>query len=157
GKEITSESFPVPSDQGARLMLSTKPFEPGGGGAPFAGGAGGMPEPRQMSGEPRPEPADAPGTYTVRLTYDDFKDAAPPAGIQVALVGYSANDNVDLQLGKTDKDGRYAFTGLDRSGATSYFAMAQLPRGPGVDRMISSPAIPDSHAGIRLVLSAEKR
>jgi hypothetical protein len=156
GKEITSESFQVPADQGARLMLSTKPFEPGGGGAPFAGG-GAMPEPRQMSGEPRPETADAPGTYTVRLTYDDFKDPAPPVGIPVALVGYNAHDVVDMQLGTSDKDGRVAFNGLDRTGATSYFAMAQLPRGNGVDRMISSPAIPDSHAGVRLVLSADKR
>jgi hypothetical protein len=154
-KDVTSSEFPLPNDSGVRVMLSTKPFQGGAGGAPFAGG-GGMPEPRQMSGEPRPEQADAPGTYTVRLTYDDFKDA-PPVGVLVALVGYHADDSVELREARTDQDGRAQFGGLDRTGATSYFAMAQLPRGEGVDRMISLPSVLDSRNGVRLVLSADKR
>ena len=154
-KETVSDEFPVPSDNGARVMISTKPFVPmGGGGGPMAGGA--MPEPRQMSGEPRPEQSDAPGTYTVRLTYDDFKDA-PPIGVDVALVGYTATDDVELRVAKTDKDGRATFQNLDRTGAASYFAMAQLPRGGAVDRMISTPAVLDTRSGVRLVLSAQKR
>jgi hypothetical protein len=157
GKEHASDSFEVPADSGARLMITTKPFEPGGGGAPFAGGGGGMPEPRQMSGQPRPEQSDSPGTYTVRLTYDDFKDKTPPAGVAVALVGYHADDTVDLQVATSDKDGRATFGGLDRTGAVSYFAMTQLPRNGAVDRLISTPAVLDSRSGVRLILSAEKR
>ncbi len=155
-KEIASEEFQLPGDSGERLMLSTKPFQ-AGGGAPFAGGAGGMPEPRQMSGEPRAEQADSPGTFTVRLTYDDFKDPTPPVGVPVSLVAYNANDSIELRQVKSDKDGRATFANLDRTGATSYFAMAQLPRGAAVDRMISTPSVLDSRTGVRLVLSADKR
>ncbi len=156
-KEVPSEEFQLSADGGVRLLLSTKPFQ-AGAGAPFAGGAGGaMPEPRQMSGEPRAEQADSPGTVTVRLTYDDFKDPTPPAGVTVSLVGYDAKDNVELQQVKTDKDGRATFGNLDRTGATSYFAMAQLQRGSVIDRMISTPAVLDSRTGVRLVLSADKR
>lgn len=157
-KEITSDSFELPSDSGVRLLLSTKPFQAGGGGAPFAGGAGGqaMPEPRQMSGEPRLEPNDPPGTLTVRLTYDDFKDA-PPTGVPVHLVAYNAKDLVDLQVVVSDKDGRAQFSGLDRTGATSYFALAELPRGAGVDRLMSTPVVLEPRAGVRLILSSDKR
>jgi hypothetical protein len=152
-KDITSDTFQLPADSGARLLLSTKPFQPGGGAAPFAGGA--MPEPRQMSGEPRPEQADAPGTFTVRVTYDDFKDT--PAGVHVTLVGYAADNRVRVETKPTDKEGRATFSGLDRSGATAYFAMAQLPRNGAVDRLVSKPAVLDAQTGVRLVLSGEKR
>ena len=155
-KEIASSEFELP-DTGVRLMLSTKPFEPGAGGAPFAGGmGGGMPEPRQLSGEPRGEQADQPGTLTARLTYDDFKDAPPPPTL-VALVGYHADDSLDVHVARSDADGRAQFGGLDIKGETSYFAMAKLPRGAAVDRMISVPAVLDSRNGVRLVLSADKR
>ena len=63
-KEVTSSEFQVPEDSGARVMITTAPFQPlgGGGGAPFAGGmGGGMPDPRQVSGQPRPEQKNAPG------------------------------------------------------------------------------------------------
>ena len=155
-KEVTSDPFSLP-DTGVRVMLTTRPWNPGGGagGAPFAGGAG-MPNPRQMSGEPRPEDADPPGTLTVRLTYDDFKDA-PPIDQPVALVGYSADDSVKYQIGKSDKDGRATFSGLDRTGGTAYFAMTLLPRGTGLERLISSPVVNDPRVGVRLILSGEKR
>jgi len=156
-KEIASEEFTL-GDTGVRLMLSTRPWNPGGGAGMAGGGEGGaMPEPRQMSGEPRPEEKDPPGSMTVRLTYDDFKDTSPPAGVPVALVGYSADDSVKFARVESDKDGRATFTGLDRSGATSYFAMTLLPRGTGVDRLISTPAVLDARVGVRLILSAEKR
>jgi hypothetical protein len=145
------------ADTGVRVMLSTKPFEAGGGGAPFAGGAGGMPEPRQLSGQPRPEQSDAPGMITVRLTYDDFADPTPPAGVIVLLAGYHADDTVDVRAVATDKAGRAQFTGLDIKGETSYFAMAELPRNGAIDRLASLPCVLDARTGVRMVLAADKR
>jgi hypothetical protein len=141
-------------------MLTISPWNPGGGagaggGGPMAGGAG-MPNPRQMSGEPRPEQADPAGMFTVRLTYDDFKDA-PPIGVPVALVGYHADDTIDLQVVDSDAEGRAQFKGLDRSGATSYFALALLPRDGKLERLTSTPAVLDARSGVRLILSGEKR
>lgn len=155
-KETQSESFPLPGDNGVRLMLSTKPWNPGAG-MPGAGGAGGMPDPINMSGQARAEQNDPAGTLTVRLTYNDFKDAPPPAGTPVALVGYTATDQVVVQWAASDKDGRAVFKDLDRSGATSYFAMTQLPRNNAVDRLESIPTILDNRAGQRLILSSQKR
>lgn len=158
-KEITSEVFTL-GDSGVRLMLTTRPWNPGGGGGMMSGSSGGeggaMPNPRQMSGEPRPEDKDPPGTLTVRLTYDDFKDA-PPVDVPVALVGYQADDSVTYAVVTSDKEGRATFTKLDRSGATSYFAMTLLPRGTGVDRLESTPAVLDARVGVRLILSGERR
>jgi hypothetical protein len=158
-KEITSEEFTLPGDTGVRVMLTTRPWNPGGDAAGMGGAggaAGAMPNPRQMSGEPRPEDKDPPGQFTVRLSYDDFKDA-PPVGVPVALVGYSADDSVKYARVETDAEGRATFTGLDRSGATSYFALTLLPRGTGVDRLTSTPAVLDARVGVRLILSGEKR
>ena len=41
-KEISSEPFPLPAQGGVKVMLSTLPWNPSGGGAapPMAGGAG---------------------------------------------------------------------------------------------------------------------
>ena len=159
-KEAASEEFQLSTDSGERLLLSTRPFEPmGGGGAPFAGGGGGggMPEPRQLSGQPRPEANDQPGTYTVRLTYDDLADKAPPQGVSVFLVGYQADDKVVVLEQKSDAAGRATFSNLDRTGATSYFAMSELPRGNVTDRLVSTPAVLDSRGGVRLILSGDKR
>ena len=155
-KPVESTEFQL-GDQGVRLLLSTKPLEMAGGGAPFAGGAGGMPEPRQMSGQPRAEQADSPGTITVRLTYDDFKDPEPPANVVVLLAGYHADNTVDVRSINTDKDGRAVFDNLDVKGETSYFAMTELPRNGAVDRMTSIPCVLDARTGVRLVLSAAKR
>jgi hypothetical protein len=157
-KDVTSDEFQLPADSGVRLMLTTRPWNPGagGGGPMMGGGAGGMPNPRQMSGEPRPEPNDAPGTLTVRLSYDDFKDA-PPVDVPVALVGYAADMSVTFQTVKSDKEGRAKFTGLDRTGATSYFAMTLLPRNNTTDRLTSTPAVLDPRGGVRMILSSEKR
>ena len=155
-KKFESTEFQI-ADSGVRLLLSTKPLEMGAGGAPFAGGAGGMPEPRQMSGQPRAEQADAPGTITVRLTYDDFKDPQPPANVPVLLAAYRADDTVAVQVANSDKDGRAVFGNLDVKGETSYFAMAELPRNGAVDRMTSIPCVLDARTGVRLVLSAAKR
>jgi hypothetical protein len=156
-KELKSEEFPLPG-VGVKLMLTTAPWNPGaaGGAAPMAGGGQGMPNPRQMSGEPRPEQSDPAGTFTVRLTYDDFKDA-PPVGVPVSLVGYHANDTIDIQTVNSDAEGRAQFKGLDRSGATSYFALALLPRDGKLERLISTPAVLDARTGVRLILSGEKR
>jgi hypothetical protein len=153
-KDVTSDEFALPADSGARLMLSTRKWDTGAaaGGPPMAAGSV---NPRQMSGEPRPEPTDSPGTMTVRLSYDDFKDA-PPVDVPVVVVGYS-DAKVTTQVAKTDAEGRAKFTGLDRTGATSYFAMTQLPRGSGTDRLTSTAILLDPRAGVRLILSGEKR
>jgi len=153
--EHASEEFAIPEGGGMKIMLTTKPWQAGAGAAPFAGGAGGMPNPRQLSGEPRPEQADPSGMITVRVTYDDFKDT--PEGVPVALVGYSADDKVSYQVVKTDPSGRAQFTDLDRSGGTSYFAMAELPRNGTVDRLMARPVVLESQMGVRLILSSEKR
>lgn len=151
-----SEKFTIPDSGGTRILLTTKPWQGGGGGAaPFAGGGAGMPNPRKLSGEPRGEQADPSGQLTVRVTYDDFQDT--PEGIAVALVGYAADDSTSYQVERTDKAGRVQFQDLDRSGGTSYFAMALLPRNDGLDRVTSIPVLFDSQSGVRMVLSGEKR
>jgi hypothetical protein len=157
-KQIQSDEFPVPADSGARVMLSTKPFVPMGGGAATGtgGAAPGMPAPRQMSGEPRPEPSDPPGTLTVRLTYDDFKDAAQ-IDTPVVLVGYTAQDRVEIRVARSDREGRATFPNLDRTGSVAYFALAQLARNGASDRVMSSHVVLDGRAGVRLVLSGAKR
>lgn len=152
-KEVTSDEFALPTDSGVRLMLSTVPWKSGApAGGPPMGGA----SPRQMSGQPRPEPEDPPGTFTVRLSYDDFGDA-PPADVPVVLVGYAGDGKVTTQVVNSDAEGRAKFTGLDRTGATSYFAMTQLPRNGATDRLTSTAVILDARAGVRLILSSDKR
>jgi hypothetical protein len=153
--EHPSSEFAIPDSGGMRVLISTKPWQGGAGGAPFAGGAGGMPSPRSMSGEPRGEQSDPPGMITVRVTYNDLKDS--PAGVPVGLAGYAADDTVSYQVQNTDADGRVKFADLDRSGGTSYFAMALLPRNGAVDRLISTHVVLASQVGVRLVLSSEKR
>jgi hypothetical protein len=157
--EHASDAFPIPAAGGVRLMITTKPWQAGaggGGGAPFAGGGGGgMPSPRQVSGEPRGEQSDPPGTITVRVAYDDFKDT--PEGTPVALIGYVADDSITTQVVNTDKEGRAVFSGLDRSSATSYFAMTLVPRNGGFDRLYAGPMVLEAQTGVRLVLSSEKR
>jgi hypothetical protein len=157
-KEVASDAFPLPADSGVKVMLTTRPMQAGMGGAPFAGGAGGgMPEPRVLSGQPRPEQADPAGTYTVRVTYDDLKEATPPANVPVVLVGYGSDDSVKVQVKKTGDDGRVQFTDLDRSGGTSYFAMAELTRGSSTDRLFAQPIVMLPQVGIRVLLSSAKR
>jgi hypothetical protein len=153
--EHLSEEFAIPDRGGMRVLISTKPWRGGASGAPFAGGAGGMPNPRSLSGEPRGEQADPPGMITVRVTYNDFKDS--PAGVPVALVGYSADDTVSYQAQNTDPEGRVKFTDLDRSGGTSYFAMTLLPRNGAIDRLLSTHVVLESQVGVRMVLSSDKR
>ncbi len=163
-KEITSETFPLPAQSGVKVMLTTRPWSnaasaAGGaaGGGPMAAGGQGMPNPRQMSGEPRPEQQDAPGTLTARVTYDDFGDKTPPANVPVALVGYHADDSIDMQVANTDAAGRATFNGLDRTGATAYYAMTLLDRNGTYERLMSMPAVLDSRSGMRVILSGEKR
>ncbi|HET7502943.1 MAG TPA: carboxypeptidase-like regulatory domain-containing protein [Kofleriaceae bacterium] len=154
--EHASDVFTVPESGGARVMITTKPWQAGaGGGAPFAGGGAGMPNPRQLSGESRPDQNDPAGTITVRAAYDDFKDA--PEGAPVALVGYSADDTTSVQILKADKVGHAVFRGLDRSSGTAYFAMMLLPRNGATDRLISMPIVLESQVGVRTILSSEKR
>lgn len=161
-KEVTSDSFPVPEQGGARVMLSTKPFTGMGGGTEIS--AAGMPEARAMSGQPRPERADPAGTYTVRVTYNDLKlvdgkltDPDPPKNHPVTMVAYGADDSIVVTTKPTSPDGHVTFENLDVSGATAYFVMTQLPRNNATDRLIAVPAIPDPQAGVRAVLSGDKR
>jgi hypothetical protein len=151
-----SEKFTIPSAGGTRILLTTKPWQASaGGGAPFAGGGAGMPNPRKLSGEPRGEQGDPSGQLTVRVTYDDFQDT--PEGVPVALVGYAADDSTSYQTQNTDRAGRVQFHDLDRSGGTAYFALTQLPRDTGTDRLTSIPVLFDTQVGVRMVLSGEKR
>jgi hypothetical protein len=158
--EHVSDELAVPDSGGTRVMIATKPWRAGAGTteAPFAGGGGGgggMPNPRQLSGQGRPEQADTAGTLTVRVAYDDFQDT--PEGQPVMLVGYAADDRVTHQVVATDKAGRAVFSGLDRSGGTSYFAMTLMPRNGAIDRVMSLPVLLESQAGVRMVLSSETR
>lgn len=175
GKPISSDAFPVPEEGGARVMLSTKPLQgaggmvqpeagegAGGGGGPMSGA--GMPEARAMSGQPRPERTDLPGTYTVRVTYNDLKlvagkmtDPNPPVDVPVSLVAYGADDSISVVTKKAAADGHVTFDSLDQTGGTAYFALALLPRGSGTDRLIAVPAVLDSQTGVRCVLSGDKR
>lgn len=166
--EVASETFPVPGQGGARVMLSTKPFQ-GTGGVPAQPGAAGMgamgmPGARAMSGQPRPDRAQPPGTYAVRVTYDDLvmkdgriTDPNPPVGHPVMLAAYGADDTIKLLTATTSAEGVATFEGLDQSGATSYFAMTTLPRGGVTDRLIAVSALLDSQAGAKVVLSGDKR
>ncbi len=167
-QDITSDEFELDPQMGSKVLLSTKPFVPMGGmaagAAPFAGAGGGggagMPDPRTLSGQPRGEATDQPGTFTVRLTYDDLADKSSLAGVPVFLVGYKGDDTVSMFQQVSDAEGRAAFTGLDRTGSTSYFATAQMKRGGSksvIDRLVSTPAVLDSRSGIRVIFSSEKR
>src|SRR5688572_2468474 len=115
----------------------------------------GLPPPRDLSGQPRPSPDEAPGTLLVRVVYNDLAD--PAADLPVTLVGYAADERVTLATQKTDRDGKARFTGLDRTGATAYFAMTLLPRGRVVDRLVSRPVMLDASLGVRVVLSGDQR
>jgi hypothetical protein len=157
--EIKSDSFPFPDKGGVRVLLTTKPLaaEPAAGpGGGMPGGPGGMPAPRQMTGQPRPEPKDPGGMITVRVTHDDFQGKAPSHQL-VYLVAYGADGTIKATTQNTDAAGRVEWKNLDVTGGTSYFALTTLRRANGtVDRMISSPMVPDPAAGIRVILSGAK-
>jgi hypothetical protein len=161
--EITSEVFPVPGSGGVRVMLTTKPF-PGGGamGGPMAGG--GMPEARQMSGQPRADRLVQPGSYQIRVTYNNVAikdgeatDTEPPVGETVTLVGYSYDESVSVLNQKVDAKGYAQFDGLDVSGNVVYFALTRLPRNGNMDRLASVPVQMETQAGAKLILSSDKR
>ncbi len=145
-KPATSVKFPVPPSGGTRLMLSDKPFT----GAPASharrwrrhgGEAPRAPATRAMSGQPRPDRGMEPGTYQVRLTYNNLTVQNGAAhGLRgrharrgsVALVGYRSDDS-----GRESVRRRPTPTAAPRSRAstsaahTSYFACARLPRAGG--------------------------
>ncbi len=123
-------------------------------GASAAQGQPGPP-PRDRSGQPQPSPEEAAGTIAVQVVYNDPADPAP--GLAVTLVGYAADERVTVATRRTDREGRARFTGLDRTGATAYFAMALPPRGRVVDRLVSRPVLLDGTAGVRMLLSGERR
>jgi len=160
GKDVLSDTFPVPDSGGMHVMLSTVPVDPNAmpaGGAPFAGGAmaGGMPEPRKISGFPRPEQKNPAGTVSVRVVYDSLSDKVP--NIPVSLVAYGWDGKVGVETKQTDAEGRAMFTGLDVSGGVAYYAMAQVPRNGKLDRLVSAPIVPQAQVGVALALSSEKQ
>lgn len=165
GKETTSEAFDLPASGGVRVMLTTKPFTGAEGPGPAMGGAPqGMPEARQMSGQPRADRDVEPGTYEVRVTYNNLQikdgeatDSDPPVGETVTIVGYKYDESVTAQSMKVDKDGHATFKGLDISGNTVYFALTRLPRNGNVDRLASIPVQLETQAGSKLILSSEKK
>jgi hypothetical protein len=163
----SSVAFTVPPSGGMRLMLSTKPFT--GAPASHALGTGtaaaqGAPEARAMSGQPRPDRMVDPGTFQIRLTYNNLtvqggaaSDPEPPAGEKVTIVGYRSDNTVDVRTQEVDASGRTTFKDLDVSGNTTYFAMGRLPRAGGMDRLMAVPVTPDPQVGAKLILSGEKR
>ena len=164
GKDIQSDTFPVPDSGGMHVMLSTLPMDPNAtpaGGAPFMGGAGGggggggMPEPRKISGVGRPEQKNPAGTLTVRIVYDALTDKVP--NIPVTLVAYGWDSKVSTDVKQTDADGRATFAGLDVSGGTAYYAIALVPRNGKLDRLVSSPVVLEPQVGVALLLSSEKQ
>ncbi|MGE0397848.1 MAG: hypothetical protein AB7T06_14090 [Kofleriaceae bacterium] len=164
-KEVSSEPFPIPTQGGTRVMMTTKPLSGSAMTMPSGGAMGGMPEARAISGQPRPDGGEPPGVYSVRVTYNNLKmggptgpmDPDPPAGAVVHLVGYGADDSITVQTKTVDDTGIAKFEGLDQSGSTSYFAMSSLRRGDVIDRMVSVTVVLDGQAGARVVLSGEKR
>jgi hypothetical protein len=164
GKDISTDSFAVPSSGGVRVMLSTRPMGGGADGAAAPAMAQGMPEAKQMSGQARVDQTTPAGTYVVRLTYNTLSiasnklvDPEPPVGALVTLVGYVADDSVVVRTAKVDAEGHATFDELDVTGAIAYFALATLPRGTGHDRMFALPVQLDGTSGVRAVLSGERR
>lgn len=162
-KEIASEAFAVPTSGGVRVMLTTKPFAGAAAAAPPMAGQG-MPEARQMSGQPRPDRTVEPGTYQIRVTYNNLtikdgeaRDSEPPVGETVVLVGYNADESVTAVSTKVDAKGHAELRGLDISGNTVYFAMTRLPRNGNVDRLAAVPVQMETQAGAKLILSSDKR
>lgn len=156
-KEITSDKFSVPSSGGSRVMLTTKPWQPGGnmGGG---GGTSGPTEPRKESGSPRLEQTAELGTLTVTATYDDVvTPAGAAADLPVTLVGYKSDDTMSIKVQATNQEGKTQFRSLDRTGNTIYFVLAQLPRNNALDRTYGYPLQMDSRGGVNLILSGEKR
>ena len=166
-KDVVSEPFPAPSTGGVRVMLTTKPFTGTAGPGPAMGGpagGAGMPEARQMSGQPRPDRGIAPGSYQVRVTYNNLQikdgeasDPEPPVGETVTLVGYNYDGVVNVAQIKVDAKGYAQFDGLDVSGNHVYFALTRLPRNGNIDRIAAVPVQLETQAGAKLILSSEKR
>jgi hypothetical protein len=152
-KPIESEEITVPAEGGVAVMLSSVPFKDGGGG-PMMGG-GGMPEPRSMAGQPRPEQADPGGKITVRLSYNDLTKTDGIADRPVVFVKYTADDQVQAKVVRTDAAGRVDID-ADNSGNAAYYALALLPRGDASDRLMSLPITPYPEVGVRVMLSGEK-
>lgn len=133
-------------------VLGLALFCKGAAGQPVAGG---LPDPRQMHGLPRPDAAMPVGSLSVRLTFRNLAEPAPPSGVPVTLVGYRADGRVTAQTTPTGADGRALFSELDVTGDTAYYALAAVPRGRVVDRLLSQPIVPTAEQGIKLILSAE--
>jgi hypothetical protein len=136
----SSELFVMPDAGGIRVLLSTRPMQ----------------EPaRSRSGRVTPLD-DSPSSVEVRVSYDNLSDTRPPAGVLVSLVGYADDGSVRLVQHKTSATGTARFTDLDRTGAVVYYALTQLPRKPGADRLVSEPI--DLHDnGVSVALSGELR
>lgn len=106
---------------------------------------------RKLSGLPMPIDTVSPGTAEVKLAYDT--GTTPPARVVVSLVSYAADDSVKLVQAKTDAKGVARFTKLVTSGAVAYYALAQLPRKHGVDRLVAQAFVPDAATGVSVHLT----
>jgi hypothetical protein len=163
--ELASQPFTVPPSGGVRLIMSTTgkfggaSADSGAAAASDGPGMGGGKQPtlRERSGGVISNAGAPADSLTIRLSYDDPADAAPPKDQPVYLVSYSSDDKIAVTRQASDAEGRITFSGLDVSGATAYFAMTLLPRGASVERLLSGPLLPPGGAGLAMVLSAEKR
>ena len=91
------------------------------------------------------EPA---ATIEVHVT----RGGAAVAHAAVMLVGYAADGSVHAATRATGADGLVRFEGVDTTGATAYFALAQVARGRRVDRLVVWSIVPDAQHGVRVEL-----
>ena len=136
GKRVSSESFEVPADGGTRVMLSTKPFV----------------EPAVPAIPSSLEIADDLPTGTIDVHLDG--DVAAGAKITAVLVGYTADERVQVTTRSLDANHHATFDHLDNSGATTYFVMGEVARGRTVDRLETQPMALRAGTGARAELHA---
>ena len=99
-----------------------------------------MVDPSKMSGIPRPDPQVPAGTITVRLIRGELSNRM--VGVEVAL----AEQGGEVQLQKTDDNGRATFSGLTRGGTF------QARASDGTEELTSQPIALGSDVGSRVML-----
>lgn len=123
------------------------------------------PNPRAMSGLSRPQQGDPGGQLTVRPLQGDFREtdagrvADVPIGARIHLVGlrYDGTTRVESKTVAKENDGRVVFSGLDRSGTTTYYVLSLFKREAGRDRLLSRPVGLVPMVGSRLMLAGHSR
>ena len=111
-----------------------------------------------MSGQPRPEQNDPAGLVHGAADLRRLQGrAAGRRRRSRSSATAPTTRSIVTRRSRPTRTAARSSTELDRSGATAYFAMAQLPRNNAIDRLESIPVTMDGRAGMRLILSSEKR